>query len=63
MRTDRPGTWGDPGTTIDLQSAARRRLLDQLGGWAANAMVWQWAHERGNWRNLEFAAAFESFKL
>lgn len=56
---EKPDTWVDISSTIDLKVKALKKHRSQLGDWDPGKMMREWAAEEGKEKSLEFAEAFK----
>ena len=56
---EKPDTWVDISTTIDLKIAALRKHASQLGDWDPEKMIREWASREGKEKELACAEAYK----
>jgi LmbE family N-acetylglucosaminyl deacetylase len=60
---EKPDTWVDITSTIDVKIAALRKHASQLGDWDPEKMIRDWAKEEGKKHHLKYAEAYKVMLL
>jgi LmbE family N-acetylglucosaminyl deacetylase len=60
---EKPDTWVDISTTIDLKLAALKKHASQLGDWDPEKMIREWAAEEGKEKGMNYAEAYKVMVL
>ena len=57
--SEKPDTWVDISSTINVKLRALRKHKSQLGDWDPNKMIREWAAEEGREKELKYAEAYK----